>query len=267
MKQHLISLIFLWFVMGLVACTAQLESAYEPVVIVPTQDTATSVTLSSGVTQPPPALVHVTTQPTRAINTATAVSTETATATPTAVPPTAPARETPTNVPVTISPTIELSQTIAITATTPPSNTLPNAQTPTPGWYYYVSDPHGLMMQFPAHWQPALDHPYGFDGDDGFMRLYATDSQDNLLLNACQDIALAFGTAVPIEWLTVAGQEACLVTDDDGRVAALVVRFPEPRANIVPGVAYHFLVLQADPAHMPDFVQTLYFIPVTALTP
>lgn len=68
--------------------------------------------------------------------------------------------------------------------------------------------------------------------------------------------------AVPIEWLTVAGQEACLVTADDGRIATLIVQFPELRENLVPGVAYAFLVLQADPAHMPGFVQTLVFVPV-----
>lgn len=76
---------------------------------------------------------------------------------------------------------------------------------------------------------------------------------------------MALGTAVPMEWLTVAGQEACLVTADDGSVAALIVGFPEPREAIVPGVAYAFLALQADPAHMPDFVQTLRFVPVTAV--
>lgn len=250
MKHSLIYLVSLWLMAGLAACTPTIEPevAYVSAPILPTPDTAV----------PPPALVHVTTQPTRVINTATAVPTGTPTSEPTAVLPTAPARETPTNVAVTISPISEPPQTITITATTPPTN----AQTPTPGWYYYVSDPHGLMMQIPAHWQPALDHPYGLNGDDGFMRLYATNSQDNLLLNACQDMAM--GTAVSIEWLTVAGQEACLVTADDGRVAALIVRFPEPREMMVPVVAYHFLVLQADPPHMPSFIQTLAFVPVTA---
>ncbi len=246
MKHSLICLISLWLVMGLAGCTAPLEPSYEPVVTIPVQDTLALRITETAVS--PPALVHVTTQPTRVIHTATAES------------PTAPARETPTNVAATISPIIEPPQTITITATAPPTNTLPNAQTPTPGWHYYVSDPHGLMMQIPAHWQPALDHPYGLDGDDGFMRLYATNSQDNLLLNACQDMAM--GTAVSIEWFTVAGQEACLVTADDGSIATLIVQFPELRENIVPGVAYAFLVLQADPAHMPGFVQTLSFVPV-----
>lgn len=251
MKHSLIYLVSLWLMAGLAACTPTIEPevAYVSAPILPTPDTAV----------PPPALVHVTTQPTRVINTATAVPTGTPTSEPTAVLPTAPARETPTNVAATISPIIEPPQTITITATAPPTNTLPNTQTPTPGWHYYVSDPHGLMMQYPAHWQPALDHPYGFDGDDGFMRLYATNSQDNLLLNACQDMAM--GTAVPIEWLTAGGQEACLVMADNGSIATLIVQFPELRENIVPGVAYAFLVLQADPAHMPGFVQTLYFMP------
>lgn len=267
MKLPIFALILFSLICWLVACTPQTEPAYEIIAVTTARGTATSSALRASV-PPPPALVLVTTPPTRAVNTPTAVPTETATYTPTALPPTLPAaRETPTNVTAGVS---EIETAVAptpptITVTLPTTPTLPNAQTPTPGWHYYVSDPHGLIMQYPAHWQPALDHPYGLDGDDGFMRVYATDSQDNLLLNACQDMALALGTAVPIEWFTVAGQEACLVTVDDGRVAALIVRFPEPRANIVPGVAYTFLVLQADPPHMPDFMQTLNFVPVTAV--
>lgn len=234
MKHFLTSLMIFWFVVGAAACTPTVEPevAFVPTVLPPVRDTTTSAALSASA--PPPALVHVTTQPTRAIHT------------PTAVPPT--------------SPTTQFTQTIVITPTMLPTNTLPNAQTPTPGWYHYASDVHGLMLQYPMHWQPALDHPYGLDGDDGFLRLYATNSQDNLLLNACQDMAM--GTAVPIDWLLAAGQEACLVTAGDGREATLIVRFPELRENIVPGVAYAFLVLQADPVHMPGFVQTLYFMPV-----
>ncbi len=263
MKHFLTSLMIFWFVVGAAACTPTVEPevAFVPTVLPSVRDTTTSAALSASA--PPPALVHVTTQPTRAIHTPTAVPTETPTSEPTAVLPVASSRETPTNVVTAVpptSPTTQFTQTIVITPTMLPTNTLPNAQTPTPGWYHYASDVHGLMLQYPMHWQPALDHPYGLDGDDGFLRLYATNSQDNLLLNACQDMAM--GTAVPIDWLLAAGQEACLVTAGDGREATLIVRFPELHENIVPGVAYAFLVLQADPVHMPGFVQTLYFMPV-----
>ncbi|MEJ2748032.1 MAG: hypothetical protein P8183_09000, partial [Anaerolineae bacterium] len=137
---------------------------------------------------------------------------------------------------------------------------------PTPGWQYYVSDPHGLSFQYPAHWQVSSNFAYRLEGSDGFVELLATNSQDNLLVNACNDAA--YGTAVPIEWITVAGQEACLIRADDDSQATLIVRFPEPRKNLVPGVAYTFLVLQADPAHMPGFVQTLtFFTPADSPTP
>jgi hypothetical protein len=261
MKLPMFTLIFFSLIGWLAACTPQTEPAYDVAAITAT-DKATPAALSASAL--PPALVLVTTEPTRAVKTPTAVLTETPAYTPTALPPTTPAaRETPTNVTVgaaavetAVAPTLP-----PITTTWPTTPTLPNAQTPTPGWHYYVSDPHGLLMQVPDQWQPAADHPYGLDGSDGFMRLYATNSQDNLLPNACQDMAM--GTTVPVEWLTVAGQEACLVTTDDGTMAMLIVTFPELRENIVPGVAYAFLVLQADPAHMPGFVQTLHFVPVT----
>lgn len=256
MKRPIFTLILISLNCWLAACTPQTEPGYE-LAATTARDTATSAALSASV--PPPALVFVTTEPTRVIDMATAVPTEISSPTPPA------ARETPTNVPADNS---ELETAVAptpptITATLSTTSTLPTAQTPTPGWHYYVSDPHGLVMQVPENWQPALDHPYGLDGSDGFMRLYATNSQDNLLLNACEDMAGAMDTAEPIEWLTAAGQEACLITANDGTVAALIVPFPELRENIVPGVAYAFLVLQADPAHMPGFVQTLSFVPPT----
>lgn len=268
MKHLLTSLMIFWLVVGAAACTPTVEPevAFAPTVLLPVQDAGASAALSASV--PPPALVHVTTQPTRAIHTPTAVPTETPASEPTAVLPVVSSRETPTNVVTavpSISPTTQFTQTIVITPTMLPTNTLPDAQTPTPGWYHYASDVHGLMLQYPMHWQPALDHPYGLDGDDGFLRLYATNSQDNLLVNACQDMDMALGTTLPIEWLAAAGQEACLVTANDGSVATLIVRFPEPREAIVPGVAYAFLSLQADPAHMPSFIQTLRFVPVTAV--
>lgn len=251
MKQYIWTLVSLWLIVGLAACTPTYEPAYEQAWLASTTDTAS--TLSAGV--PTPTLKFVI--PT-IVSTATPLPIPTfpPASSPTAVPTIVPAAtETPTTTPTAVPPTTQATQ--AVTVTLPVTNVLPIAQTPTPGWYYYISDSHGVLFQYPAHWWSSLDFAYRLEGSDGFVELLATNSQDNLLVNACHDAAM--GTAVPIEWLTAAGQEACLIQTDDGSRAILIVRFPELRENLVPGVAYTFLVLQADPAHMSGFVQTLTF--------
>ena len=254
MKRYVWTLVPLWLIVGLTACTPTYEPAYEQALLASTRGTAV----------PTPTLKFVT--PTIA-STATPLPTSTFTPTnlPTAVPTTVPtATKTPTSTPTAVSPTAQAAQTVAVTL--PVTSTLPIAQTPTPGWQHYVSDGHGVTFQYPANWLPSSQAAYRLEGEDGFIQLLATNSQDNLLVNACNDAM--FGTAVPIEWLTVAGQEACLVQTVDGRQATLIMLFPEPRENIVPGVAYTFLVLLADPAHMPGFVQTLtFFTPADFPTP
>lgn len=253
MKYNPFSLPIFLFALVLPACAPSLEMAYEPALVPLATETVVPASILTLATAPPTRVV-----PTMTVLPATA----------------APARETATNIPTTIPPATEVLATLvptltplletAVSHSTPAfTDTLPIVQTPTSSWYNYVSDRHGLTFQYPAHWLPAAGPGYRLEGEDGFVELLATNSQDNLLANACQD--LAFGAA--IEWLTVAGQEACLIAAADGSQATLLVRFPELRENLVPGIAYAFLALQADIAHMPGFVQTLAFMPLTANSP
>lgn len=247
MKRYIFYLISFGVMAWLAACTPpSVEPAYEP----------SAMPITREIAELPTALISVTHDPIELTSTATAVPTDTPTPTETAtaVPPTIAASETPTAVPATET---AVPPTIQITATQPVTTTLTTAQTPAPGWQFYTSDVHGISLQIPDYWLPTPDFPYGFQGDDGFINLLATNSQDNLLENACQDVV--WGTAVPIEWRTVAGQKACLIQMEDGGQATLIVRFPQLREAIVPGVAYAFLVLQADPAHMPGIIESMTF--------
>lgn len=178
-------------------------------------------------------------------------------------PPAASSSATPTAPPA--ASTAPAEPTRELTVATRPAE----AFTPSAGWIRFVEPRYGLRLQYPSHWQMTADAPVSFSGTDGFFELYATNSQDNTLANACRDVQAGggFGAAPAVELIFAGGQEACLVlpsADQDPaaqRRAALVVRFPQARATIVPGVAYTFLMLSADDQHVRTLAATLEFPP------
>lgn len=179
---------------------------------------------------------------------------------------------TPSAPPATVAPTATFTPEAPAPTAAGWASSTPPSFTPIAGWYRFVEPRYGLQLQYPGHWQMTSSAPVGFSGADGFFELYATNSQDNTLANACRDVQAAgvFGSAPTVELIFAGGQEACLVLPSGDQApaergrAALVARFPQARVTIVPGVAYVFLILYGDDQHIRTFAATLEFLPPDA---
>jgi hypothetical protein len=169
----------------------------------------------------------------------------------------------------TLAPALTTAAPLPTVTVTEDATRVAAAFTPIAGWYRFVEPRYGLQIQYPGHWQMAPSLAIGFSAADGFLELAATNSQDNVLANACHDMQAtgAFGSAPTTEPLLAGGQEACLVLpslDQDPaerRRSALIARFPRPRETIVPGVAYVFVIVFGDDQHIRTFAATLEFLP------
>jgi hypothetical protein len=160
----------------------------------------------------------------------------------------------------------------AATAVSQPS--ILSAFTAIPEWNRFVSDRFGVEFQYPAHWQDQSSAPdwVRFGGDDGFFQLAVSAVRDNTLATACRVLVDSnlYGSSAAIEWTSVAGQEACLITpsaDQDPvyrRQSALVVRYPRPVKGVIigsPDSVHTFFVLLADEPHIQAFKDRLKFRP------
>ena len=271
--------LFLVALLFLVSCTAtnrELEPAAGDVLA--QLPTAISDTQASPTSVASPHIATPTLVPTSSPTTMSVSPTETqqssATAEPTGDNPTPePPQATPT-LPLATStlspatPTATPQDEEIRTSTDTIATILPNAQTPTPNYNYFVSDRHGVTFQYPMTWYTAPTIQPRLEGSDGFVELLATNSQDNLLENACQDMNQATGN--PIAWMTAGGQPACLIQAENpsaDSTATLIVTFPEIREMIIPDTPYAFLIVRADARHMPDFMNTLVFTPALTPTP
>lgn len=157
----------------------------------------------------------------------------------------------------------------ALPSATPPPAASPTATAVT--WREYLNDRYHVSLWYPAHWEQVEASP-GFQGPDGFVGLtmWGVTPEAATLTELCaaqaQHPLQPFGSAPTVTELTVSGQPACLIwpaADQplaaNGRpLAEAVIAYPEI-VNL-DGVIYQFLIVDADPEHLPALLERLTLI-------
>lgn len=129
-----------------------------------------------------------------------------------------------------------------------------------------------ITLLVPEGWQENYEEPHRYDGDDGYVRFYATGSlgmtleQSVAVLTGSIRDRYPYGTEPTVEATTAAEQPARLILSSADYhqmmprdPAALVVAYPEP-VTLGNGMTYMHLVLQADRNHVRDLGESLRFV-------
>jgi len=148
--------------------------------------------------------------------------------------------------------------------------------TPTPAAKTYSDHVLGVVLQYPAGWDPQLGYERKYAGLDGFFQLSAIAgagaSIDEVADNDAHHKLRPYGSEPTIEKLQVEGREARLIlpsADQPGAMkgqAGLIVDLPQPIE--ISGQKYDYLILWADKEHIRAMAQTLKLQqPVAQATP
>jgi|GEM_PF-1014934 len=148
--------------------------------------------------------------------------------------------------------------------------------TPIAVWTTYTNPSFGIILQYPAHWQPKPGYERRFAGPDGFFQLSAISGEAATIDQVTESDAYhklqPYGSMPEIETLQVQGQEARLILPSadqpkemEGQ-AGLIIHLPQPIE--ITGQRYHYLILWADKNHIREIAQTVKLgMPLPQATP
>lgn len=133
----------------------------------------------------------------------------------------------------------------------------------------YTNYAYGINLRFPPDWKAAGGQVYDrYEGDDGFFSVGAAGTDDSTIDEVARDeakhVLKPYGADPAIQRLTIDGRDARLIMpspDQDKAMAnqaALIAEYPVPK--VIGSVAYRFLVLWADKAHIQEISSTITFV-------
>lgn len=164
----------------------------------------------------------------------------------------------PLNMPQpTVMPTSVLPAPMSTVTTTLP--------TPTLAWTTYANPLFGIVLQYPAHWQPQPGYERRFAGADGFFQLAAISGEgitiDQVADNEAHHKLQSYGSDPRIEELRLQGRETRLIfpsadqPETMGNQAGLIIHLPQPIE--ISGPKYEYLILWVDQNHIRAIAQTI----------
>ena len=141
----------------------------------------------------------------------------------------------------------------------------------TTNWQTYSNPYFMVSLQYPAGWKHQDGDPhYGerYGSEDGYFTMTAMGGTGLTIEKAAKSEAehklQPYGPQPVIHKIQIDGQEARLITpapadqlDNMRWQAGLIVRYPKP--IMLNGNEYQYLILYADPAHIPSLAGSLQF--------
>lgn len=138
-----------------------------------------------------------------------------------------------------------------------------------PAWVPYKNQSVGISLRHPPGWKPVKGYLWRVGGKDGFVALDALDGAGwdarQAALHEASQVLRPFGTSPKIEKITAGGQAGYIILPSANAdqppgppMAEVVVPFPS--TQVISGVQYHFLILDATASLIRRIASTLQFI-------
>jgi hypothetical protein len=84
-----------------------------------------------------------------------------------------------------------------------------------PGWVTYTSPTFGVILQYPADWQPVRGYEERYRRPDGFFQVGAIGGREQTSDQVCDSEAhhkvQTYGTQPEVEITQIQGQNACWI--------------------------------------------------------